>query len=78
MITEDTLRKCAYLSTSQVEKILNKFYPDDRIIMSTFLGINNSGQFCYSITYYDTIEGKNLQSMVFVYRDKSGEIFADY
>ena len=51
MITADTLRQCAYLSTTTLEALIRKGYPKDRVVTSEFVGITNGGQFCYKIQY---------------------------
>jgi hypothetical protein len=78
MITADAIRRCAYLSTSQLEDVLRKTYPKDKILLSTFLGVTNGGQFTYDCTYFDDIEGENQRCKVFVYIDSTNTIVADY
>jgi hypothetical protein len=78
MITADTIRRCAYLSTDQLENILRKSYPEDKILLSTFLGINNSGEFTYECMYFNDIEGKYQVCKVFVHVDNTNTMIADY
>ena len=75
MITAETLRKCSYLSNSELQDILQKSYPKDRVLFSNFLGVTNGGQFCYDVVY-PTEEGTE-RGKVFVWQ-KDNEIFADY
>jgi hypothetical protein len=79
MITVDQLRKCAYLSATQIESLIRKNYPKDTVIQSDFVGISNGNQFCYKISYPDE-QSKNGLSYckVFVYIDSDGNIIADY
>ena len=75
MITADTLRRCAYLGTVELESLIQRSYPHDRILQSSFLGISNGGQFCYDITYPG--EDGPERSKVFVWLD-CNELTADY
>lgn len=80
MITADTLRKCSYLNTIELEKLLKKSYPDDHILKSEFVGITNGGQFCYQIGYQDLgLVGQGLTfCKLFVWQNNNGELVADY
>lgn len=79
MITADTLRQCAYLSTPTLEKLIKENHPEDRIVTSEFLGITNGRQFCYGIKYPDEHESGQLsQGKVFVWQNDSGKLVADY
>ena len=76
MITADTLRRCAYLGTIQLENILRQAYPEDRILQSSFVGITNGGQFCYDCT----VPGEDgpERTKVFVWQNNHSELVADY
>lgn len=74
MITAERIQQQAYLSTTDLERLIQKNYPQDRFISSRFLGITNGGEFCYEATYWDDIEGTVLPTKVFV--DSTGT--ADY
>jgi hypothetical protein len=76
MITNETLRQCAYLNSISLEGLIRKNYPKDVVVQSNFLGITNSGQFCYDIAYPE--EGELRRSKVFVYIDNNGKVTADY
>ena len=78
MITADKIRRCANLSTPELERALNFMYPEDRVLASKFLGITNGGQFCYSITYYDETIEENTMTKLFVDTDCNNEIYAEY
>jgi hypothetical protein len=53
MLTAETIRRCAYIDTITLEKLLRKSYPKDSVIRSEFLGITNGQQFAYKIVYPD-------------------------
>lgn len=78
MITADKIRRCANLSTTELERALQFMYPKDTIIASKFVGITNGGQFCYTITYYDETIEENTMTKLFVDTDFNNEIYADY
>lgn len=78
MITADKIRRCAYLSTPELEKALQFMYPKDTIISSKFLGITNGGQFCYSAVYFDETIEENTTAKVFVDTDCNNELYAEY
>jgi len=80
MITEQKIRKLAYLDTMQVESALRKNYAKDRVVKSRFLGISNGGQFCYEIGYQDPdLEGQGLTyCKVFVDLDVNEQPVAEY
>jgi hypothetical protein len=78
MITDYKIKKCMYLSTSQLEKALNFMYPEDRVLQSKFLGITNGKQFCYEIGYNDEELGGLAFTKVFVDLDCNEEVYAEY
>ncbi len=80
MISVDTLRKCSFLSSPQLEQILRKRFPNDCVTRSEFLGISNGEQFVYKIGYQDLdLEGQGLTyCKVFVWEGSNGELVADY
>lgn len=78
MITADTLARCAYLNSNQLESLLRKSYPEEMVITSKFLGITNGGQFAYNIQFPDTESKTGLASAkVFVSLD-GDKLLADY
>ncbi len=79
MLTAETIRRCAYIDTIALEKLLRKSYPKDSVIRSEFLGITNGQQFAYKIVYPDE-DAKNGMAVtkVFVWQDNNGELVADY
>lgn len=74
MITAERIQQQAYLSTTDLERLIQKNYPQDRFFSSKFLGITNGGQFCYSVTYPDPNYEQPQTTKVFV--DSTGT--ADY
>lgn len=80
MISADSIRKGAWLSSMTLESLLRKSYPNDHVIRSDFLGITNSGQFCYQIGYQDIdlAEQGLTYCKVFVYENSNGELVAAY
>jgi len=79
VISVDTLRRCAWLSSLALEETLRKFYPEDRVLNSEFLGISNAEQFVYKIAY-PSIEdpAKVATGKVYVWLDNNGNLVADY
>ena len=74
MITAERIQQQAYLTTQQLEALIQKNYPEDRFFSSKFLGITNAGHFCYSVTYPDPNYDQAQTTKVFV--DSTGT--ADY
>jgi hypothetical protein len=77
MISVDTLRKCSFLSSSVLEQILRKRYPDDTVQRSEFLGISNGEQFVYSIVF-PGLDGLPQNAKLYVWQGSNGELVADY
>lgn len=80
MITVDTLRKCSWLDSISLEKLIRKNYPEDHVLTSEFVGITNGGQFCYKIGYQEIdLAGQGLTyCKVFVRVSDTGEVIAEY
>ena len=73
MITADKIHKLAYLSTGDLQALIQKSYPKDRFLSSRFLGITNGHQFCYSVTYRDPDYAQAQQTKVFVSQDSTAD-----
>jgi hypothetical protein len=73
MITADKIQKLAYLTTQDLEQLIQQNYPGDRFLTSKFLGITNGHQFCYGITYKDPHYDQPQQSKVFVDQDMTAD-----
>ena len=76
MITADTLRRCTNLNSTQVESLIRKNYPKDRVLSSDFLGITNAGQFAYNCKFKEN--GNLIQCKIFVWQNNNGELEAEY
>lgn len=77
MITEQTIRQLAYLTTREVEIAIRKNYPQDSFVASKFLGITNGGQFCYLATWID--EGRDrCTSKVYVSLGQDNQPVGEY
>ena len=77
MITADKIRKLANLDTVGIETAIRKNYPQDRFVDSKFLGITNSGEFCYSATWIDE-DRHRCTTKVFVELNEQDQLVADY
>jgi hypothetical protein len=77
MISADTIRRCANLDSTALERILRKSYPEDRVTRSEFLGISNAQQFVYSIVF-PRYDGIAATAKVFVHEDMNGDLVVDY
>jgi hypothetical protein len=80
MISAESIRKGAWIDTITLESLLRKRYANDHVIRSEFLGITNSGHFCYQIGYQDIdLAGQGLTyCKVFVSENTNGELVAEY
>lgn len=81
MITADRIRKGAWLTAEQIEKLIRKSYPKDMILSATFLGVSNGGQFVYECGYPDPERAQRLgpaKTKVFVFETDDGNLVADY
>ncbi len=78
MITANAIRQYAYLDALTLERLIQKNYPCDRVLLSDFIGINSDYQFVYSIYYPDPLCGGLSVAMVYVWQNGSGEMVADY
>lgn len=76
MITVDTLRRCAWLSSIHIEELLKKRKHKEIVLAADFVGISNGGQFVYTVALPDD-EGVK-KAKVFVWQDSNGEVVADY
>ncbi len=79
MIPAEYIQRCAYLSNTDLELLLQKSYPEDRVLVSNFVGITNGRQFCYNIGYQDPdLNGQGLTyCKVFVWLENN-TLQADY
>ena len=80
MILADKLKELTTYSPAALTRILNASgYKKDIVTEAKFLGMTNGGQFCYSVTYTDMIEGDECTTKVFVsYDPTEGRVLVDY
>ena len=76
MISVDTLRRCSWLDSLTLERLIKQNHPKYSVLNSEFVGISNSGQFVYNIVYPEENELKRTK--IFVWLDTNGELQADY
>lgn len=81
MIMADTLQYLSTLTPRHLTKILDASgYPMCSFETAKFLGLTNSGEFCYKVTYFDEAgTGENEVGKVFVkYNTENHAIAADF
>ena len=79
MVTAGMIQRCAYLDSLALEGLIRKNYPNDVVIRSQFMGINNQNQFVYTITYPDQLRNEHFcTARICVWENGSGELVADY
>jgi hypothetical protein len=79
MITANAIRQYAYLDALTLERLIQKNYPYDKVLLSEFIGINSDKQFIYKITYPDDLHSGRLSTTrICVWENGSGEMVADY
>jgi hypothetical protein len=68
-----TANNIAYLTAVPAEHLnaiaLNSGYKRTNIRTAKFLGLTNGGQFCYATTFYDDLEGEEIEGKVFLTYD---------
>lgn len=76
MITAKTIRRLSsYNDMSLTRAIHDSGHRDDCIFDSEFVGITNTGKFCYKIRFRE--DGKMHDSKVFL-SEEDGRIIAEY
>lgn len=80
MITADTLATLTtFTAPALTRAIRDAGYKRNEFTTAEFVGITNGGDFCYSVTYWDNIEGSEQLSKVFLRWDATrGRVTADY
>lgn len=76
MITSSDISRCAYIDTSELEKMIQKKSVNKKLMKSSFLGITNGGQFCYNVVYPDGQEIK--KSKLFVWINEADKLVVDF
>lgn len=80
MITADTLKTLTSFTAPALTRAIQQAgYKTDKFNTAKFLGMTNGGQFCYSVTYTDMIEGDECTTKVYVsYDPTEGRVSVDY
>ena len=80
MITAERLKTLtSFTAQGLTEGIRKTGYSRDKFNTAQFLGITNGGQFCYSVTYTDEIEGDECTTKVYIsYNLAEDRVSIDY
>lgn len=80
MILADTLKTLTtFTAEGLTQAIRLTGYKRDKFNTAKFLGMTNGGQFCYSVTYTDDVEGDECTTKVYVsYNPTEGKVSVDY
>ena len=79
MILADELGKLVTLDRYELSNILaDSGYKDMSFNSVKFLGISNSSTFCYSVKYFDDNSDSEQTSKVFVNKNTTGNLVADF
>ncbi len=79
MILADELSKFATLDRYELSNILDRSgYKDCSFNSVKFLGLTNSGNFCYSVKYFDDQGEGEETGKVFVSKNTTGDIVAEF
>ena len=80
MITADKLALLTNMPAAMLTMgIQQAGYKQDKFTKAKFLGITNGGDFCYSATFVDQIEGGECNTKVFVrYNSTVDTVSVDY
>ena len=78
MITAETLQTLTSFTAPALSRAIQLAgYEEDKFTSSKFLGITNSGQFCYFCVYH--VEGGTDSTKVFLtYNHADGSVSAEY
>jgi len=81
MILANEISTYSKLTNVELSHVLDlSGYPQVHLETSEFLGITEDGHFCYKVKYFDDPEADpaDLDGRVYVYKDKSGQMRADF
>ena len=79
MITAAELNKYTSLDRYELSRILARSgYTGMSFNSVKFLGLTNSGNFCYSVKYFDNVYENEQRCSVFVKKDATGELIAEF
>ena len=78
MILADRVKEIISLEKSDIERILRHSGYSNPITHSEFLGLTNSGDFCFQIRYHDEHYDSVQFGKVYITQNGAGELEADY
>ena len=79
MILAEELTKLVTLDRYELSNILDlSGYKNMSFNSVKFLGLTNSGTFCYSVKYFDDHRDGELTSKVYVNKNTTGNLVADF
>jgi hypothetical protein len=80
MILAETLKTLTTFTAEGLTRAIRLTgYKRDKFNTAKFLGMTNGGQFCYSVTYTDDVEGNECTTKVYVsYNPTEGKVSVDY
>ena len=79
MITADRLAQLTQLSADDINKVMqDSGYSEDTYLTARFLGLTNSGQFCYSVQYDYPGEGLQHGKVFLSYDPSTARVLGDY
>jgi len=79
MILAEELNKYTTLDRYELRNILARSgYTGMSFESVKFLGITNSGDFCYKVTFWDDSDTGEQMGKVYVNKDATGDMIAEY
>lgn len=79
MILATELNKYTSLDRYDLAKVLARSgYTGESFKSVNFLGLTNSGDFCYSVKYFDDSGEGEVTGKVYVSKNATGDMVADY
>ncbi len=78
MITAYKIDKLGKLGAIQLTQAIRRNGYADSFKDGKFLGVSNGGQFVYEVKYFDTHEGEDCYTKIFVDLNESEEAVAEY
>ena len=78
MILASKVKELLAFDVNEINRILRQSGYTDQYTRSEFLGISNSGDFCFHVVSWDEYEGTEVDGKVWVRQNGFGEFEADY
>lgn len=79
MITAEQLARLTNYSALDINRVMqDSGYSEDTYLTARFLGLTNSGQFCYSVQYDYPGEGLTQSKVFLSYDPGTGRVLGDY